>query len=75
MRPYSLLFSCILLLGAASLSAQPLHWPSKIDPALRNRIQSEGSCEFLVILTAQADVSAADKMALKEEKEIGRAHV
>ncbi len=68
MRPYSLLFSCILLLGAANLSAQPLHWPSKIDPALRNRIQSEGSCEFLVILTAQADVSAADKMALKEEK-------
>jgi subtilisin family serine protease len=68
MRLYPLLCPCLFLLGCASLSAQPTDWTHKIDPALRARIQAEGSCEFLVILTTQADVSAADKIHRKEEK-------
>ena len=58
----------ILLICVKTTSAQPVNWLNKIDPALRTRIQTEGAGEFLVILTAQADVSAADKMTRKEEK-------
>ncbi|MCA0237488.1 MAG: hypothetical protein LCH81_14010 [Bacteroidetes bacterium] len=68
MRPYFLLCSSLLFLCAAYLPAQPLNWPNKIDPTLRTRIQAEGPSEFLVVLSAQADVSDANKLTNKEEK-------
>lgn len=68
MRPYLPVCTFSLLFCTAIVSAQPLNWPNKIDPTLRTRIQAEGPSEFLVILSAQADVNDADKLTDKEQK-------
>lgn len=60
-----ILFTSIL---TASPSAPVTASTDKVDPLLFQRISAEGHAEYYVIMTEQADVSAAASLSTKEER-------
>ena len=57
----------ITLFSTTLLPAQS-NWSPKIDPALLQRLEKDSTADFLLVMTDQADVSAADNLTAKEAK-------
>ena len=67
---WSFLFVVMLLVGlvpTAVVGAAGPDW-SKVDPALLDRLDREGTAEFHVVMAVQADVSGAAALKTKVEK-------
>jgi len=62
------LFSLLLSFIVFSVSAQQAAISAKIDPLLAARLQEKGTAEFLVVMKAEADLSAAKGLKTKEAK-------
>ncbi len=58
----------LLLAAAAAAGAEEADWRGKVDPWVLETAVREGSAEFLVVLEAQADLSAAEGLRTKEAK-------
>lgn len=58
----------LICLCAIALSAQSQDWQRKVDPALLTQTAHGKAAEFIIVLTTQADLSAAKNLQTKEEK-------
>ncbi len=63
-----LLLSLLTISGTGPASAEPLFQQATVHPLVAQTIQAQGQAEVLVILRAQADLSAANALPTREAR-------